>query len=79
MPQEELGEITELVDGEIGSEGCLLPFFSNNPDAYTNQILGKDCFKLLLKGLTDVGSLYHADIITTIPNTTNPFLSVMSD
>lgn len=79
MPQEELGEVAELGDGEIGSQGCLLPFFSDNPDTYTNQILGKDRFKLSLKGLTDVSSLYHADIITTIPNTTNPFISVMSD
>lgn len=79
MPHEELGEVTELGYGEVCSEGCLLSFFTNNPDTYTNQVLGKYYFQLLLKRLTNVSSLNHADIITAIPNTTNPFLGVMSN
>ena len=30
MPQQELGEIAELVDGEIRGEGSLFAFFTNN-------------------------------------------------
>jgi len=42
VPHEEFGEVTELGDREVGSERCLLPFFSNDPDTYKNEALQQD-------------------------------------
>lgn len=37
MPHEELREVAELGDREVGGEGCLLSFFSNDADTCTRQ------------------------------------------
>jgi hypothetical protein len=79
VPHEELREVTELGDGEVGSEGCLLSFFSNNTNTYTSKVLEKKCFSNTAWALTNVSSLYHAYIITTISNAANPFLGVVSN
>jgi hypothetical protein len=34
MPQQKLGKMTELVDGEVGGERCLFAFFSHNADTW---------------------------------------------
>jgi hypothetical protein len=81
MPHEELREVAELGDGEVGSKGCLLSFFSNDSDTCTRQGL-KIPFGISIGGvggLTNVSGLYHTDIITTVSDTANPFLGVVSD
>jgi hypothetical protein len=81
MPHEELREVAELDDREVGSKGCLLSFFSNDTDTCKRQGL-RIPFEINIGdvgGLTNVSGLYHTDIIATVSNTANPFLGVMSD
>lgn len=45
VPEEELGEVRKLVDGEVGRQGGLLAFLANDADAY--MVSGQECLSLV--------------------------------
>jgi hypothetical protein len=84
VPEEEFGQVGELVDGEIGSEGGLTAFFADDTDACSGG--GQSALSMRgersehrRKGRTDISSLNHRNIISSISNAANPLLRLLAD